>query len=524
MNIMYNYLKRLFLIAMAMLCSVIAFSQDTIPAGRGTILDWWKNRLVPNQTNTSRTWYSFWNTVDDGQPVVYSNTFIDSVQATDTVALKGVSGWFKTTVDNIGGGGAGGVTGATGVTGVTGATGAAGSNVLIYKVKSPNQHISNNEIPTTLNFKISPGVGGYGIYYLDSINTICGGTYTFNLIPEIHMGLGYDTITIVSPSWANRGQNVVKFSTANGAYLHVWTASDSLAYVLDGRCLYYYTIIDTNKTTGATGATGITGVTGATGATGITGATGPTGTGADFSLQNSKVQISDDVISFSDGSAFDTLSKIITYSSDSGNEFVLNASGVGSVKNVYIYNPQYSDEIQQIRNVAYGTSVNFDTLTLFNREGFFATYAAGYSNAFDIQRFRPKLLTQTVSFTQFGADSVLVIESPDCPYNGASPVIYSIQVTSGFSCPSLSECTIAIYVGGISDGSYDIMQPVNLLDMGVLEGWSLTGNSIPLCKWWDDNRLFRAGDKMWHIVLESYGSGLNDCLSGTFEIRYYYPY
>lgn len=92
--------KILFLISL--LFSTLAYSQSTTPAPTDSVYIWWKQRVVPTATLNSRTWYSFWNKKTDGQPVVNSNTYVGSVNATDTVFLKVGSAYKKTTAAGLG--------------------------------------------------------------------------------------------------------------------------------------------------------------------------------------------------------------------------------------------------------------------------------------------------------------------------------------------------------------------------------------------------------------------------------------
>lgn len=82
--------KILFTLTM-LLFSIVLFSQES----RSTVLNYWKQRVVPPYAQDSTTWASFWNMADDGIPVVYPDSVASSVIALDTIVIKDTSGVFR---------------------------------------------------------------------------------------------------------------------------------------------------------------------------------------------------------------------------------------------------------------------------------------------------------------------------------------------------------------------------------------------------------------------------------------------
>lgn len=95
-------MKKLFFTLTMLLFSVVLFSQ----VSRSTVLDYWKQRVVPPYAQDSTTWASFWNMADDGYPLVYPDSVANSVASLDTIVIKDTNGVFrKATVGQISGGG-----------------------------------------------------------------------------------------------------------------------------------------------------------------------------------------------------------------------------------------------------------------------------------------------------------------------------------------------------------------------------------------------------------------------------------
>lgn len=100
-------MKKIFLLAITLFIFSNGFSQQE---SRSTISSYWKGRVVPTFTKQTKTWDSFWNMADDGQPVVYPSLYRASAYTNDTLVIKDTAGVFqKIAVSSLatGGGGSG---------------------------------------------------------------------------------------------------------------------------------------------------------------------------------------------------------------------------------------------------------------------------------------------------------------------------------------------------------------------------------------------------------------------------------
>lgn len=209
------------LLLLSLILSSFAYSQTATPAPTDSVYIWWKQRVVPPALQNSRTWYSFWNKKTDGQPVVNSNTYVGSVNATDTVFLKVGSAYKKTKVSVL--------SGSPSLHGCTG-----------YTAPSTLDPYSNNLAVTSIsvdagNYTLAAPLGSGGCaswiitrsYFPQSAGITKIASASFSNVDTIRLNNPGD-YCIIQDNGASTGKWVVSYGTGNSNSTQVFSFSDTI--------------------------------------------------------------------------------------------------------------------------------------------------------------------------------------------------------------------------------------------------------------------------------------------------------